>query len=96
MRRIGLAVVLSLALFVVPLDGGAQQAARIARIGYLAPAVDPNSTGFLSGGWPSQVFTACDYGSLPLRSADAPRHRAAPLVGFTFSGIGGSLLRETP
>src|SRR5262245_18665074 len=46
MRRIGLAVVLSLAL--VPLAGEAQQAARMPRIGYLvaAPATNPH---FLEG-----------------------------------------------
>ena len=38
MRLIGLAIVLTLSLILAPLAAGAQQAPKIARIGYLSPS----------------------------------------------------------
>ena len=52
MRRIGLAVVLALSLMVAPLAGAAQQATKIARIGYMAMDLTtdtPNREAFLQG-----------------------------------------------
>jgi putative ABC transport system substrate-binding protein len=44
-RRIGLAVVLAVSLFLVPLSGVAQQTARPFRIGLLAPASPSDANG---------------------------------------------------
>src|SRR5262245_46122040 len=45
MRRIGLAVILAVTLFLVPLSGGAQQTGKLFRIGLLSPAAPSDANG---------------------------------------------------